>query len=262
MREHSLQVMAVVACVAALAGLAWPAGAGAYSTTDVNTAVAKGVAFIDSHQNANGSFGSSFPVAETGFAIVAYDVLDGGAFPNNLSPSYQAHLKSAVSWLLTQQDPTSGAFALGSGVDTYSTGIALEALSLSTGVDPGIPAAISKGRSFLISEQNAAAAVTGNPSSPNCTGADGSGTEGYCGGWNYEASFGRSDESNTGFALTGLALTGGVPAASAAVNVEWQRHVQQLTATNPLAAHNDGGGVYQPGRGDQFGISNANDTAR
>jgi uncharacterized repeat protein (TIGR01451 family) len=243
-----------VACVAAVIMLVWPAGVGAYTTTDVSTAVANGVAYIDTQQNADGSFGVSYPVAETGFAIVTYGVLDGGDY-TKLNATYQAHLKSAVSWLLTQQDATSGAFGPGSGVDTYSTGIALEALSLSTGVDPGVPAAISKARSYLISSQNAPPAVTGNLSSPDCTGADGSGTEGYCGGWNYEQSFGRSDESNTGFALTGLALTGGVPAASAAVDVEWQRHVQQLRATNPLATANDGAGCYEPGY-----FCNANDT--
>jgi uncharacterized repeat protein (TIGR01451 family) len=248
-------VMAIVVCMAALAALAWPAGAVAYTPTDVNTAVANGVAYIDSQQQPDGHFGSSYPVAETGLAIVAYGTLDGGDF-TKLSATYQAHLTSAVSYLLTQQDPTSGGFAPGSGVDNYSTGIALEALSLSTGVDPGIPAAITKGRSYLISEQNAPPAVTGNPSSPNCTGADGSGTEGYCGGWSYElGDFGGSDESNTGFALTGLALTGGVPAASAAVNVEWQRHVQQLRATNPLATANDGQGCYVP-----VSFCNANDT--
>jgi uncharacterized repeat protein (TIGR01451 family) len=222
-----------------------------YTPADVNTGVANGVAYIDGLQNADGSFGFSYPVAETGFAIAAYGVLDKGNF-ELLSPTYQAHLKLAVSWLLGQQDPTSGAWP---GLPTYYTGIALEALSLSSGVDPGIPAAIAKGRAFLISIQNAPPAVTGNPGSPDCTGADGSGTENYCGGWNYDAGFGRSDESNTGFALTGLAVTGGVPAASAAINVEWQRHVQELRSTNPLATGNDGEGCYTPGY-----FCNANDT--
>jgi uncharacterized repeat protein (TIGR01451 family) len=248
-----------IACVAALALLAWPAGASAYTATDVNTAVANGVAFLDTQQNADGSFGSSYPAAETGFAIVAYGVLSGGDY-TTLSATYQDHLRQAVSWLLTQQDAISGAFAPGTFTETYSTGIALDALSLSAGIVPGIPAAIAAGRSWLISHQNAPPSVTGNPASPDCTGADGSGSEQYCGSWSYEGDFFTGDESNTGFALTGLALTGGVPAATAAVNLEWQRHVQELKATNPLAFQNTGGGSYVPGCGGGGFCSNANNT--
>ena len=40
--------------------------------------------------------------------------------------------------------------------------------------------------------QNAPPAVTGNPLSPDCSTADGSGAESYCGGWNYDAGFFRS----------------------------------------------------------------------
>src|SRR5436190_18782104 len=100
-----------VACVTALAALALPTMAGAYTPTDVNTAVANGVAYVDSQQNPDGSFGSSYLIAETGFAIAAYGTLDGGDY-TKLSATYQAHLKSAVSWLLSQQDQTSGAWPI------------------------------------------------------------------------------------------------------------------------------------------------------
>jgi hypothetical protein len=233
---------------------------GSYTPADVNAAVAKGVGYIDSTQNADGSFGSGFPPAETAFAIIAYGVLDEGDF-HNLTPAMQTHLHNAVSYLLSQQaaDGSFGCFYC-----TYTTGLALAALSLSSGVDPGIPAAISSGRTYLISIQNAPPAVTGNPASPNCSSADqpppGSGSDTYCGGWNYDAGFGRSDESNTGFALTGLFLTGGVPAATASINVGWQRHVQELQATNYFAARNDGGGDYEPGISFGGFSSNANNT--
>ena len=229
------------------------AAPGDWTATDVNNAVAKGVAYLDSQQNADGSFGVGFPPAETAFAIIAYGVLDKGDF-HNLTPAMQTHLQSAVTYLLSQQN-TDGSF--GPAYQTYTTGLALDALSASTGVNAGIPAAISGGRTWLIMSQNAPPAVTGNPLSPDCSTTDMSGTDTYCGGWNYDAGFGRSDESNTGFALTGLFLTGGVPSATAGVNVGWQRHVQQLMATNYFATRNDGGGGYDP-----FGSfsSNANDT--
>jgi hypothetical protein len=233
---------------------------GSFTPADVNAAVAKGVAYIDSVQNADGSFGVSVPVAETAFAIIAYGVLDKGDF-NNLPAAQQTHLQNAVAYLLTQQN-ADGSFD--TFYQTYSTGLALDGLSASTGIVPGIPAAISAGRAFLISTQNAPPAVTGNAASPDCSSDDQppafSGTDTYCGGWNYDVDFGRSDESNTGFALTGLAITGGVPAATAAVNVGWQRHVQELTATNYFAARNDGGGDYEPGISFGDFSSNANDT--
>ena len=233
---------------------------GSFTPADVNAAVAKGVAYIDSVQNADGSFGASVPVAETAFAIIAYGVLDKGDF-NNLTAAQQTHLRNAVTYLLSQQN-ADGSFD--SFYQTYSTGLALDGLSASTGIVAGIPAAISAGRTFLISTQNAPPAVTGNAASPDCSSDDQppafSGTDTYCGGWNYDVGFGRSDESNTGFALTGLGITGGVPSATAAINVGWQRHVQELTATNYFAGRNDGGGDYEPGISSGDFSSNANDT--
>jgi hypothetical protein len=250
----------VTIAVVSLAVVTWPvasanAAPGDWSATDVNAAVAKGVAYLDSQQNADGSFGFSLPPAETAFAIIAYGVLDKGDF-HNLPAAMQTHLQDAVAYLLTQQ-ADDGSFGCPYGVCTYTTGLALDALSLSAGVDPGIPAAITGARTWLIMNQQAPPAVTGNPDSADCSVEDNSGTDYFCGGWNYDAGVGRSDESNTGFALTGLFLTGGVPPATASINVDWQRHVQQLLATNYFATRNDGGGGYDP-----FGSfsSNANDT--
>jgi hypothetical protein len=205
----------------------------AYTPADVTTAVANGVAYIDAHQNADGSFGTSFAPAETAFALMAYGALDHGNV-NNLLPAQRTHVQNAVGYLLSQQR-ADGHFA--DGYTTYTTGLALDALAASSGADPGIPEAISRARTYLIGAQNAP---------PECSTDDHSGTDYYCGGWNYDADGGRSDESNSGFALTGLALSGGVPADTAAANIGWQRHIQQLTATNYYASQNDGGGCYQP----------------
>jgi hypothetical protein len=251
-RDAPVGVSANVANVVAVVGSFTPA--------DVNAAVAKGVAFIDATQNADGSFGLSFPPAETAFAIISYGVLDKGDY-HNLSPAMQLHLQNALIYLLSQQS-ADGSF--GCFYCTYTTGLALDGLSASTGAVPGIAAAMDSGRTFLISTQNAPPAVTGNPASPACSTDDqppaGSGSDTYCGGWNYDGEFGRSDQSNTGFALTGLALSGGVPAATASFNVGWQRHVQELTATNYFAQRNDGGGDYEPGISFGGFSSNANNT--
>jgi uncharacterized repeat protein (TIGR01451 family) len=250
-----------IAVVALTAAQATPAAPGDWTQAQVNTAVEKGVAFIDSKQNADGSFGVNSPPAETAFALIAYGALSNQTF-GNLSATYQAHVKKAVAYLLGQQS-ADGSF--GCGYCTYTTGLALDGLQANLGADPGIPGAVTNGRSWLIMHQNAPPGVTGNPASPDCTSADTppafTGSDYYCGGWNYDAGFGRSDESNTGFALTGLFLTpGGVPAATASINIGWQRHIQELQATNYYATRNDGGGDYQPGEGYPPFASNANNT--
>src|SRR5919197_494511 len=114
-----LLAMVTVVLPAATSSRAAP---GDWTATDVNAAVAKGVAYIDSAQNADGSFGSFFPPAETAFAAIAYGVLDKGDF-HNLTPAMQTHLQNAVAYLLSQQN-ADGSF--GSAFHTYTTGLALD----------------------------------------------------------------------------------------------------------------------------------------
>jgi hypothetical protein len=242
-------------------GRAAASGPGTHSQAAVDQAIARGVAFLRKQQNLDGSFGTSFPVAETGLALAAYDVADAGDV-SQLSAPLRGSLLAGLHYLLSQQ-MSDGEFAT-DGYPTYSTGLVLTALGLMGSV-PGENAAIARtiarGRAFLLSEQQAPPSITHNSSSPVCqtSGAIGTGKGGqdYCGGWNYDPGTGRSDESNTGFALTGLNFTGGVPAAQAAFNLGWQRNVEEFRG-NPFATRFDGGGDYQPGAS---GIesSNAND---
>ena len=87
------------------------------------------------------------------------------------------------------------------------------------------------------------------PPFETCTTGQSDPTSTYCGGWDYESDTGRSDESNTGYAMFGLHETGGVPAGIQTVDAGWQNNVQADTTSNPTYAgtHNDGGGSYQPG---------------
>ena len=257
-------MLAALAATAIAAVAAVPAGAapGDYSQAQINQAIENGVGWVDSQQNPDGSFGSSYPEAETALAIISYGVLDGGD-SSKLTATQRSHLQAAVNWLLGKQtsDGSWGGF-----LASYSTGLALLAFSYTGDLSPDIPAAVAKGRSYLLLTQNAPPSVTGNTGAqgppgptPDCSSDKGSSTANYCGGWNYNASYQRSDESNTGFALTGLAASGGVPAGAAAVNAGWQRNVQQLTSTG-LASRNDGGGSYEPGINSGSFSSNANDT--
>ncbi len=265
--------LALMLCLAAWATLPRTAsakGLGEWTQEDVNAAIDSGVTFLTGAQNANGSFGTEYPVAETALAITSFGVKDGGHFAN-LPADQQAALQNAVNWLLTQQKPD-GDFGQDEGgfLETYDTGLALLALGVSSDVPTtpagAIPGAIASARNFLVEEQQTKGG-TGPEEACQSTGPEGSGFGGqfWCGGWNYEtpAKFGdRSDESNTGFAITGLAATGGVPPSVAALNEGWQRNVQEFSGNTfgSPTLRNDGGASYEPEIDEGDFSSNANDS--
>jgi hypothetical protein len=243
------------------ASAACGSGAGSCNQVDVNASIEQGITFLDANQNADGSWGTSDPGAETALALASYGVEDSGNF-NSLSPARKTIVQNGLTFLLGTQN-AQGAFAADAGgfFTTYDTGLALTALSLNTNApqSAAIATAITNGRNFLIGQQQVPPQVSCQSTGPNGSGLGG---QVFCGGWNYSTgSFGRSDESNTGFALTGLDVTGGVPASVAAANIGWQRNIQQLTS-NPggFPARNDGGGAYEPGINNGDFSSNANDT--
>jgi hypothetical protein len=240
-------------------------GPGSWSQAQVNQAIANGVGYFDANQNSDGSWGSSYLGAETSLALASYGVLDSGKFAN-LSPAQQTRVTNGLKFLLGTQG-ASGSFDR-DGLQTYDTGLALVALSLNTDnptYQTQIATAITNARNDLIGSQN----VTGN-GGLNCTTAGPPAATGndYCGGWDYNGPDARSDESNTGFALTGLDVTGGVPTAVATANVGWQRNVQNLdvnggtTNAGGWPSRNDGGGSYQPAYvgSTSYVSSNANDS--
>ena len=248
------------------ASAAQAAGPGSWTQEQVNAGIEKGVAYLATQQNLDGSFGSD-DVAETGIALAAFGVDAAGNF-SNLSAAYQTDVKNAIKYLLTNQDTTHGgppdyfgSWSSFGSTQTYSTGLALLGLSFFKTVEPGVETAIENGRTFLSGPDFE------GPANTSCESKDGSASSTYCGGWNYEASYGRSDESNSGYALTGLEVTGGIPAGLVADDINWQHHVQEISG-NPFAGRNDGGADYQPAGGGfcEFGTdiggfcSNANDS--
>ncbi len=275
------------------------------TAAQVNTAVADGVDYLDCQQDQTktdsdfGSFDGDVP--ETAAAIIGYGVLDKGnianlprSLDNPACPgpkrNLQTDLTNAVSWLLGQQDTTDpveggsvgGSWTFDSDYYTYSTGLALTALGLNEDIPAlatKIKAAISLGRGFLATpgefEDEPPPGTSGGPATctttPNDYTAGGStqDTSYYCGGWNYGPEYvynsPRSDESNTGYALTGLHLTGGLTSEEAALDLGWQTNDQADTTSNPhySGSHNDGGASYQPDIVQELGSdfsSNANDS--
>ncbi|MEA2312311.1 MAG: hypothetical protein QOE28_2279 [Solirubrobacteraceae bacterium] len=306
MSRNALQVLRrtlVACCVLGGIAIAAPgAGAapGAFTQANVDQAIENGVNWLSAQQHKtdpNDSFpegswdsDTGFPVAETGLALVSYGVLANGHLDFSDVPNasdadrarWRSDLESGVDYLLSQQT-SNGSWGDENGfLATYSTGIALLALSYMADLQSNtrdIAGAIAKGRHYLIMTQSASPSVTGNNGQESgipgptveCSTDPADSTSQFCGGWDYSpgvANYRRSDESNTGFGLTGLAATGGVPAAAAQANVGWQRNIQML-ATNPRTANttrndgkrpNDGGGSYSPFSTNGDFSSNANDT--
>ena len=126
-----------IVIVALSTAAATSAAPGDWTQAQVNTAVENGVAYIDSKQNADGSFGFSYPPAETAFALISYGALSNQNF-SSLSATYQDHVKKAVAYMLGLQaaDGSFGCFYC-----TYTTGLALDGLQANLGANPGLPTA-------------------------------------------------------------------------------------------------------------------------
>jgi Bacterial Ig domain len=259
----ALLPVAAVAVVLTLAGLtAATAGAktlGQWTDADVGVSVQNGVNYLFTQIDPSGHWlaaDDSPDVAQTAFAIAAV----GSALSQaqaTLNPTQQSQLDGAIQYLIAQQDtsgtpPSDGLFDPTSFTTNYETSLALVALSFFPSA-PGSSAAIARARTRQIALQNASF-------NSNCTPP--SGTDyGNCGSWQYEPTCCGGDASNTGFGITGLDFSGGVPAPNAAENANWATATQEL-ASNPYGSgrYNDGCGSYQPdGSGGDF-KANANDT--
>ena len=253
MSKRILGVLAVLNILIAYAiAPAFAAGPGSHSAAEVNNSIERAIQYLDAHQNPNGSFGSGVPIAETSLALIAYGVSDRGDV-NNLSPGRQVIVRNALAWLLSKQDATTGNQSSGAwtgdtgpppnfdALATYDTGLAVTALALSGNGGPTVPSAMSAGRTALI---GLFVGPSHNPPEP-CSTNHSDPTSVWCGGFTYDWGLARSDESNTAFGLTGLRVSGGVPASLATLNSGWQHNIQEIS-TNLYATRNDGGGKYTP----------------
>jgi len=210
-------------------------GPGTWTQADINASIDKALAYLDTQQNPDGSYGTSDPGAESALALGAYGV-KGYA---NLPPAEQTQVQNGIKYLLSTQQPD-GSFAGDGFFLTYDTGTALIALSLLGDVPTtpagAIPTAIASARSTSSAPRTLRhrSVVINRAEWQRARGAE------FLRRLDYGAPGSRSDESNTGFALTGLELTGGVPTDVASIDVGWQQNVQQLTS-NP-------GGFFGPQR--------------
>jgi hypothetical protein len=240
-----IRLVIAVAGAMVLSALAVPASA---ATQDqINHAITNGLAWLVSQQNSDGSWGSSYPVAYTGFAVTkleerAFEL--GYASPFDDAYPYKTNVINGLNYLFNQAstNATTGGvcFAKGSSYETYSTGIAMMAIAASR--TPNNIVNVSNGLVNGMTYQAVLQLIVNyfaagqNPD----------------GGWRYYALSGSSDNSNTGYAVMGLRYAEApiygfactIPATlKAKLSTNWINAIQVSGGTN------DGGGGYTAGGG-------------
>jgi hypothetical protein len=208
--------------------------------TQAHNAVLAGRDYLLSQQNATSGCWStsSGVVGVTALAMLAIAHSEQGGYAA-LSAAIKAAIDKGTK-CLTDHVQTDGTIhdCAGCGHDTYSTSIAIWALS-DVPVTATVTAAITGGRTWLLANQRNSADPAGR--------ADQGGNENN-GGWYYEGGTTATfvEHSNSSFALQGLEASGGIPAATADLAQGFfsclQRRGAQLCGSG--GGSKDGGFIY------------------
>jgi hypothetical protein len=240
----------------------------------------------------------SFTNADVGLTVTGDNIPEGTTIASHTSSTSVTLSQSAIGSLtagtvtLTAEGPDGGSWGVGPGngsYTTYDTGLALAALGLNNGMPAlknKIASATAAGRDFLASDQQTTENGASCSTTPGTEDAESCG-----GGWNYTPGCCRTDESNTGYAETGLHVSGGLTPTEQEFELGWQENDQANKTNNPTyscsgegqeskgrtssgrkrasaapsaeVCHNDGGGSYEDQIVDDIGdafSSNANDS--
>jgi hypothetical protein len=239
-----IQLVIAVAGAMVLSALAVPASA---ATQDqINQAITNGLVWLVSQQNSNGSWGSSYPVAYTSFAVAkledrAFEL--GYASPFDDAYPYKTNVINGLNYLFSQASTnttTKGiCFNRGSGQETYCTGIGMMAI------------AASKAPTNIVNVSNNVVNGMTYKAVLQLIVNHFAGGQNPDGGWRYSALSGSSDNSNTGYAVMGLRYAESplygfecvIPATlKAALSTNWINAIQDNSSDS-----NDGGGGYTSG---------------
>lgn len=264
-RKHTWIAVFIIAGML-LSTVGIPAARGA-SQTNINSAIAKGLAYLSSTQNPDGSW-SGIPVASTAMAVLAFE--NFGHYGWNVSDPYHTTVQNGLNWLFStasvqpidgtnsagNPDTNGNGFGIGwyydgavvdGGVSGYETPMALLAIVASnsqTSVTTTGPTGVV-GRTYHDVAQDIVDWIAWAQNSVAANGI-------YEGGWRYVPQYGSSDNSVTQWPVIGLlgAQLWGINAPSW-VGTELQKWItasQDLTGTyltNPVYGAFD----YTPGYG-------------
>ena len=200
--------------------------ASAATPEQIAASIDKGVAWIAAHQNADGSFGTSYLVGVTGFNVLKLEEYAWEQGIDPLSPNYiySNQVKSGLAYLFSKVRTTgSEKGAIYVSTPSYETGIAIMAISASR--HPEMDSGVSDGAGGTLTYkqvvENAAAVLVKAQS-----------TSGWSeGGWRYSLTPGDADNSVSGWVSLGLIYAQNlfgvpIPTATIAHLDKWVDYIQ------------------------------------
>jgi squalene-hopene/tetraprenyl-beta-curcumene cyclase len=203
----------------------------------VQAATEKGIAYLASTQNEDGSFGPIFPgAAEGDVGITALAVWAWAGSPEEARKKHEAAFGKGVAYILAHQQEDGSILNPDQGLNTYKTACAIMALSE---IDRDAHReVIEKARKYLAGLQY------GAPDSP------------YFGSWGYKEGKPSGNLSTTVFALEAL-REAGMPGDDPALRkaLVFLQRCQNRSESNDYTAvrvGDDGGFRYDPGLREDF----------
>jgi len=181
----------------------------------IDTAISKGMTWLAAQQNIDGSCGTSDQVAMTGFAVLKFEThaIQESIDPLSVSYQYSSQVRRGLDYIFLKANPMFitpqpagnpdtdndglGVCWAGSEGTTYYTGIAMMAIASSKHPEMMVNVAGSAVNGWTYKQ------VLGDAVDYFAFGQTDTGLG--RGGWGYGANWGSSDNSNTGYAVQGLA---------------------------------------------------------
>jgi len=198
---------------------------------EMEHAITKGNNYLKAKQNPIGFWKNKDLPAYSALAITA--AMRDPNLPENKTPS---HIKTAYTWLLTNQKDTGGIF--GRGLANYNTATSIMALSASG--DPAHITPIKKARRFIINLQQD-------------WDTKGTNDNKYDGGIGYGGSYTHSDMSNTYLSIEALKISQQIALDSQNADgkpepkLDWDAAIAFISRTQNLEKTNDQPGIGNDG---------------
>ena len=202
------RLLSVAASVLTMAVCAAPTGYGA-TQAQIDQAIDDGLAWLATQQNANGSFGSGYPLAYTAAAVLAFE--NEGNFPGGGS-TYSTEVEKGLDYILANAssipigmqpagDPDSNDNGIGicwqsdgRNREVYETGMIMQTLVASSSPAREVTVGPFTGKTYKQVMQDVVDwAAFGQADSGNARG-----------GWHYWANLGTADNSTAQWPVLGL----------------------------------------------------------
>jgi len=115
--------IAAILVIATFAAMPFPASAA--TEAEIDQAIDNGLAYLAANQNADGSWGTSYPVAETAFAVMAFEC--EGHFPTGdpATDPYVLNVRDGLDYILANAHVTAISVQTAGDPDTNGNGIGI-----------------------------------------------------------------------------------------------------------------------------------------